>query len=55
MKVNNWKNCAEDRNKWKSIVERAKTYGVVAPVKKKKKKKIVLLCYCGSFGTLNLH
>jgi hypothetical protein len=25
MKVNNWKDCAKDRNKWKSIVERAKT------------------------------
>jgi hypothetical protein len=25
MKVNNWKDCAKDRNKWKSIVERVKT------------------------------
>jgi hypothetical protein len=25
MKVNNWKECAKDRNKWKSIVEWAKT------------------------------
>jgi hypothetical protein len=25
MKVNNWKQCAKDRNKWKSVVERAKT------------------------------
>jgi hypothetical protein len=25
MKVNNWKECAKDRNKWKAIVERAKT------------------------------
>jgi hypothetical protein len=25
MKVNNWKDCVKDRNKWKSIVERAKT------------------------------
>jgi hypothetical protein len=25
MKANNWKVCAKDRNKWKSIVQRAKT------------------------------
>jgi hypothetical protein len=25
MKVNNWKECAKDRNKWKSIVEWPKT------------------------------
>jgi hypothetical protein len=25
MKVNNWKDCAKDRNKWKSVVEWAKT------------------------------
>jgi len=23
MNVNNWKDCAKDRDKWKSIVERA--------------------------------
>jgi hypothetical protein len=29
MKVNNWKDCAKDKNKWKSIVERAKTLTVL--------------------------
>jgi hypothetical protein len=25
MKIVNWKRCAQDRNKWKTIVEQAKT------------------------------
>jgi hypothetical protein len=30
IKIVNWKRCAQDRNKWKSIVEQAKIQ-VVAP------------------------
>jgi hypothetical protein len=26
MKIVNWKRCAQDRNKWKAIVEQAKTH-----------------------------
>jgi hypothetical protein len=26
MKIVNWKRCAQDRNKWESIVEQAKTH-----------------------------
>jgi hypothetical protein len=26
MKLNNWRICIQDRNKWKSIVEKAKTF-----------------------------
>jgi hypothetical protein len=26
MKIDNWKRCAQDRNKWNSLVEQAKTH-----------------------------
>jgi hypothetical protein len=26
MKVNNWRICIQDRNKWKSIIEKANTF-----------------------------
>jgi hypothetical protein len=39
MNVRNWKNVAQNRDRWKKVVEEARTLHVVALYKKKKIKK----------------
>jgi hypothetical protein len=39
MKVQDWKKLAQNRNKWKGIIEQAKSHVELCSLKKKKKKK----------------
>jgi hypothetical protein len=35
MRINSWKNCIRNRPKWNEVVEKAKTFEVVAPQEEK--------------------
>ena len=48
MKPVKWAEQVQDRSKWKAIVEKAKTFRVVAPKKKKKKHRVIMVHTCSN-------